>query len=379
MLLLASLGLSTGVGCIVSPADGFEVVSTSQTLHFSGYHPYSRAPVRVKAYNFSSRRYDTVASGVSSSSAIPANYWDDTLYSWWASSRSLSSAYWENGRCTGARALIKGETDVSGRTYGMYSFDLEKNAQGCLDDNRNNSDWVRNCSASQSELTTRDYSNSARSLGLNVNAAFNPNATCTGVSFSYNHEAGQWSDVRAVYRQGSTNRSVTCTETRTSRGRTYGECRLSFGSIASLRSFIEWHRLNDGRLEVSARDSSCRQSLRASRTHTLRSSRYDYNWTRWSDWYSQCVSPPPPPPPSDPRLHVIGCYCSNVAGVESNIQLDGCLEAQASSPATGASLMCGYAAQALQASSGVATGCSFTSLGSPGATCARAGDWSFRP
>lgn len=375
LLLLAGLALGTGVGCIASPADGFEVTSTSQTLNFSGYHPYPNAPVRVKAYNFGTRRYDTVASGRSASSPIPPTYWEDTLYSWWAASRTLPSAYWENGRCTGARALIKGETDVSGRTYGMYSWNLEKNAEGCMTDNRNNSDWVSNCSSSQSELTTRDYSNSARAFAVTFNAGFNVNSTCTGLDFGYNHAAGEWSDVRATYRQGSTNRSMSCTETRTSRGRTYGTCRLNFGSISAMRSFIEWHQRNEGRIDVSARDRRCRQALRASQSYTKRPSTYDYSWTRFSSLRSQCAAPPPPPP--DPRLHVIGCYCSNVAGTRSAIELNGCLDANASSPATGASLMCGYAAQALQASSGYATSCSFTSLGSPGATCARAGDWSF--
>jgi len=375
LLALAALGLAHTAGCIASPADGMVVSSTSQTLHFSGYHPYSGAPVRVKAYNFSARRYDVVTSAVSSSSPIPASYWEDTLYPWYGASRSLGSQYWEPGQCTGARAIIKGETDVGGRTYGMYSWNLEKNGEGCMTDNRNNSDWVANCSSSQSNLTTSDYSNSAHAYDLNVNAAFNPDGSCTGIVFSYNHAAGAWTDVRATYRQGSTNRSLTCTEGSTRSGRTYGSCRLSLGSASAVQSFIEWHRSNSGSLSVSARDARCRSNLRASRTYTLRSSAYDYNWSRWSGIFTQCAAPPPPPP--DPRLHVIDCYCSNVGGTSAAIQLSGCLDDRASSPTTGASLMCGYAANALQSSSGLATSCAFVRLGPSGAACSFPGAWEF--
>ncbi|MCA9553221.1 MAG: hypothetical protein KC933_24505 [Myxococcales bacterium] len=375
LLLPAALALA---GCVASPADGTQVSSTSQTLNFSGFHPNASAPVRVMAYNFSARRYDEVSSGVSTSTRIPASYWDDPLYEWWAPSRSLGSAYWEPGRCTGARALIKGETTVGGRVYGMYSWDLEKNAEGCTNEHRNNADWVTYCSASQSELTTTDYSNDAHAFDISFNAAFSPDATCTSVTFSYNHATGAWTDVRATYQQGGTSRSMSCSETSSSRGRTYGTCRLNLGTLSAMRSFIEWHQTNQGTVAVSARDARCRTSLRASRNYTVASSRYDYGWTRWTTVFPQCVAPPPPPPPSDPHLHEIQCDCVDVSGVAATIRLSGCLETS-SSPVTGASLMCGYAALALEANGGIDTACAFRSLSAAGASCTNPGWWAFAP
>lgn len=376
---LALCGLGALAGCMVSPADGTTVSNTSQTLNFSGYHPYQDAQVRVKAYNFSTRRYDTVANAVSSSTPLPPSYWDDTLYPWYAASRTLPSQYWEPGRCAGSRALVKGETVVGGRTYGMYSMDLEANAEGCTADNRNNSDWVSNCSAPQSELTTLDYTNDPRPLGLQVTAIPVPNSSCNSVSFSYSHPRDDWRDVRMSFRRGSRNYSLSCTTTSQTRTRTYGRCQTSLGGRSGVEGFITALQTNAGTLTVSAIDAECRSGLRVSRSFNVQSSRYDYNWTRYTNNHSQCRATTPPPPPSDPRVHRILCDCANVAGYAARVALDGCLDATASSPATGASLMCGYAANRLQSSSGYQTSCGFVSVGSAGATCGFAGGWDFAP
>lgn len=381
-VLRAALGalVSLGglAGCIASPADGMVVSDTNQRLNFNGFHPYSRAPVRVKAYDFSAGRYNTVTTGISSTSLV--GYWEDPLYEWSAPSVVLGANYWAPGRCAGARALIDGETTVSGRTYGMYSWNLERNAEGCIADNPNNSDWLNNCSSNASNLRTANYSDAARPLGVTFATPPQADDTCTGVYFTYHHPTGQWSDVQASYRVGATTYGLACAVTSESRGTTYGRCTRNLGSIAGVRTLIESLRTSDLQLNASAREESCRDRLRSSQATTFRASTYDYNWTRWSGYRPQCTvstPPPPPPPPSDPRTYAIQCFCTNVAGTNGLIGLNACMESSAMSLVTGAGFMCGYAAVNLQALSGLATTCAYSSMSGPGATCTRAGDWSF--
>ena len=308
------------------------VNDTGQTINFSGYHTNASAPVRVKAYNFGSRRYDVVASGVSSGSPIPSAYWGDPSYAWWAPSRVIASQYWEPGRCAGARALFKGETDVGGSTYGMYSWNLERNAEGCMERNRNNADWVNNCSSNYSEVTTRDYTNAPRAFGVNVNYSPDANASCTGLTFTYSHPTGEWSGLRATLSAPSIRTvNFSCTPTSESRGTTYGRCGVAFGSIARVRDFIEALQWDAATLQITARDERCLDRLGVSQTYTIRSSLYDYYWPRWSGTRTQCTAPPPPPPVDDPRNFDVSCFCSNVGGVRSTVRLEGCINNVSSS------------------------------------------------
>ncbi len=358
-LAALTAALCTLAGCIVSPADGHVVSDRSQRIYFSGYHPYANAEISIRAWNFTHGRWDEVATGRSASTPIPEAYWDDTLYSWSAGSRTLPSAYWKAGRCGGYRARVSGRTTVGGSTYSMYSMDLAANADGCTTENRNNSDWVRNCSSSESRIRTRDFSDSARGIEVAFNSFPVPDESCTGLVFRYYHPRGEWDQVRASYRTGATSRSLDCYQTSESRDTTYGRCRLSAGSVEQVRSIIEALKYDDATLRFSARDLLCRDGLRASGSRTVSASSYDFYWPRWSGRYDQCsVSEPDPEPDPDPRSRSVTCLCSDATGA-ATVTLDACIDISGGIEAVtrGASLMCGYAARDLERISGIRTTC----------------------
>ncbi len=363
-------------GCIISPPDGTIVSSTSRSINFSGYHPYANSPVRIKAFNFRANQYEVISSGRSSGTAIPTGYWDDTLYSWSATSTPLGSQYWKAGRCGGAKAQIKGETDVFGGTYGMYSSSLSKNAEGCTTNNRNNSDWVRRCSSSQSILKTADYNDSPRRLGVSVNRVPQIDPTCRVFRFEYNYPSGQWRDVRGALNVGGTNYRLSCTDTQVGRNTTFGSCTFGLSDTSRVQGFIEGLQRATGTLNISATDNRCSARLRASGRFWVQSSTYDYNWSRWSANHSQCIAPPPTSTP-DLRAYPVQCYCESDNGYRSPVSIAACLDARATYPQIGGQLTCDQVARDFERSSGVNTTCAYVSRGAVGQSCPVEGAWVF--
>lgn len=375
--LVGLLAAASTQSCMSSPADGQRVRDRDATFNLSGFHTHSSAPVRVLAYNFQLARYDEVGSATSRSTPVPEQWWDDPLYEWDAGSRTLGLAYWQPGRCTGYRALLKGQTTVGGNTYGMYSWDLAKNGEGCTNEHTNNADWVQHCSANESNVYTVDHTDAPRPFTWNV-SGLNPNATCTDLELSFRH-AATWDAVQGTYRSGSTSRSLSCSsDPPTATGTVFGHCRMNLGSMSAVRSVIEARRTTSATATLSARDLGCRERLRSSASNTLGSSSFDFNWSRWSGTFPQCSAPPPPPaPPPAPRTHTVLCACTDETGA-ATATLNACIDTVGGSSAvvTGAALLCGFAERDIEFVSGYDTTCRMLSVSGAGATCPRAGDYS---
>ena len=87
----------------------------------------------------------------------------------------------------------------------------------------------------------------------------------------------------------------------------------------------------------------------------------------------------PPDPPDDPQEDDgtwwdITCICSDVTAILP-VEVDGCLQVGASSPVTGASLMCGYAENELESYTGLDTTCVIDALADTGAGPCWPGAW----
>lgn len=363
-------------GCMASPSNGQTVTDRGTRLSLFGFHTNPSAPVRVLAFDFVQNRYEEVASTTSRTTPVSDQWWDDTLYEWDAGYRTLGNEYWKAGRCAGYTATLKGETTVSGNRYGMYSWDMDKNAEGCTTRYRTNSEWALNCSANQSKIYTTDYEDNPRDNTIRI-SGMNPNETCTALDFSFLHD-GSWNVTSGQYRVGSTNRSLSCTENApSSSGRVSGRCRLNAGGPSSVRSIIEARRTQSATVTLSARDLECRDRSSSTSSTILGSSSYDYDWTRWSGFHSQCAEPAPPPPTSDPRSHTVVCTCVDATGTAS-ATLNACIDNSGGADAvvTGAALMCGFAERDIESLTRLDTTCRMASVSDPGATCSRAGNYS---
>lgn len=377
--------LCATTGCIATPANGYEVRDREQPIPFSGYHPYAGATVSVRAWDFTARRWEAIAPPVTTSETpIADGWWEDPLYGWSAGRHVLHREYWEAGRCAGWRARVSGRTTVGGRSYGMYSMDLEKNAEGCTSENRNNDDWVRNCSAPESEIRTRDYADRARPLEVDFTPIPSPDASCTNLVFRWSHPRGEWSEVGATYSAGGSSRSMRCVTTSETRDTTYGRCTLTLGSVDAVRRTVEALRTSSANIQVSARDEDCRRRLVARASETVRASRYDYYWSRWTGIHDQCAAPPEPEPEPDPRTHTLGCLCASAYDTVT-ATVSACIDVSGGSSAviTGAGFMCEYAENDVEAAifelfdRRIDVSCVLDSISAPGGSCGRPGTSSF--
>src|SRR5262245_41225704 len=96
------LALVPATACMLTPTDEREVRNRSESLQFVGYHLYPDEVVQVEAFNFTTRRFERIASARSetTSSAAATGFKEDVYY-WSAGRRTLATSYWSPGLCRG--------------------------------------------------------------------------------------------------------------------------------------------------------------------------------------------------------------------------------------------------------------------------------------
>ncbi|MBX3249722.1 MAG: hypothetical protein KF901_21270 [Myxococcales bacterium] len=376
-------------GCVDSPADGHTVASRSDTIRFSGYHTQPDAVVNVQAFNFRTNRNDTVSTGRSSTTLVPRVYWNDDIYPWSAPSRVLGEDYWRPGRCGGFEARVSGQTVISGRTYGMYSASLERNAEGCTAENRNNGDWANRCSSPSSTIRTRDFSDAPRAAPTATFRFIAPTADCTTLAFYLRVEGAEWQVRGGALRLlgGATpDTRLSCSGTSRAGGLDV-TCTHRVGSPDAVRSLLDQLRARTRHLRIELSDTECADSSNVSATPYIEipTSAARASWSWWRLNYPECAPAPeptpPPPAPVEGALHDITCRCYQETTSTPRVQdigLNGCFDSSASASAvvSGAGFMCVYAANAIAAYDGVRTECGLVDVRSLGRSCARPGDWS---
>jgi hypothetical protein len=91
LLLLLFLMLTSA--CMYAPFDGQRVAVRSSTIHFEGLVPAANATVTVKAWNFGTSTWDTVAT-LSSQSSAGHPFDDNDPYYAWFTDLVLPNTYW---------------------------------------------------------------------------------------------------------------------------------------------------------------------------------------------------------------------------------------------------------------------------------------------
>lgn len=373
-----ALALALGSGCMLSPYDGQVVADRSTPVTFNGFHSVGGRPINVRALNDSTGVFDTIDTITSSVGSGSIGGGQD-MHQWYRSGVVIPNEYWDRAGCRGYEATIQARDAVT--NYSLIS--VEEDWGLCWEDVEYDvGRFVSECAAPNSPnaiIRTADFLEqppasqvvSERIRGVVYDE-------CGRVEILFGVEPGRFSQVQAAIYNGINTQHLSCTlEPDTGNAR----CLVEFGPGRIADSWEDF--INAGYA------SGLQFSHRGLDQSTCTASSI---WTEWPGWgpmdgfgrdtsSSQlCFSggPDEPMEPNDPDAGTwwdIGCICQDPTATVP-VQLDSCFQVGVSSPATGASLMCGYAANHLEWLTSFETTCVLDSFSNSGSGPCMPGNWS---
>lgn len=371
------LALCLGSACMLSPSDGQVVANRSTPVSFHGFHTIGNRPLNIRALNDNTGVFDTLDTAVSSSSAYTVDGQD--MFEWSRSGIVIPNEYWDRGGCQGFEATVQTRDAVS--NYAMIS--VEEDWGQCWNDvNADIGRFVTECAAPNSPnaiIRTEDFlERPPASAILSDEVRGVVYDECNRVEILFQVTPGQYEEVEAIIYNGTNTQFLPCTlDSATGNAR----CRIEFGPDEIAESWEDFTN--------AGHDTGLRISHRALDQLSCLPSRI---WTQETEWQPvdtferagnsspTCFSggPDEPMDPGDPDMGTwwdVGCICTDATATVP-VALNSCLQVGASSPVTGASLMCGYAANDLRWATGLATTCVVDSLMDTGAGPCWPGAWS---
>jgi hypothetical protein len=146
-------------GCMYRPTDDGRVASTTAPLRFDGYTMEARAPVQVRAWNFTANTMDDIGAPARAG-AEPFHIGTRALYGWTAS-HLLAPRYWRSGPAGGQCAVVGATTVLGGWTYDVMT--LEPDWGACFGRYDTLEQFFLNCQSSNMPVA-KIYTNSWGSL-----------------------------------------------------------------------------------------------------------------------------------------------------------------------------------------------------------------------
>jgi hypothetical protein len=136
--------LASASGCMLTPTDDQRVASTTSTLSFTGFTNESRAPVQVRAWDFTANAMVNLGASVNSDATSSTSSGGTPLFAW-SASRTLASRFWRSGPAGGHCAAVGARATVNGNTYDVIS--VESDWGNCYADNPSAGEFYTNCRA----------------------------------------------------------------------------------------------------------------------------------------------------------------------------------------------------------------------------------------
>lgn len=374
LVLLALSG-----GCMLGPYDGQVVRDRSTPVDFSGFHVVGGRTVDVLARDRSGT-YRRIG-GARSSTVAGRTGSDTDLFSWYDPGVVIPPEYWRSGGCSGFYANVRARDPDSDRTF----ISVERDWGACWEDVEYDvgrfADECASPNSPTATIFTEDYASapppaqvtSRRIRGMVYDE-------CDRVQIHFGVEAGRHREIEAAIRSGSRVQHLPCTVDASGNA----TCTVEFGSGAIAGSWEDF--INGGHpvgLEFAHRgldQSNCSPGRAV--------------WTSWTPWermdgFGRDVSssrtcfeggPTEPPPPPEPEPDDEGtwwditCICADVTAT-AVVEVDGCLQEGVTYPTAGASLMCGYAENAVESRTGLQTTCVLEALSNTGNGPCDPGAW----
>ncbi len=372
------MALALGTGCMLSPYDGQVVANRSTPISFHGFHTNGSRTLNIRALNDQTGVFDTIETAPTSSSPYSVDGQD--MFEWTKSGLVIPNQYWNPGACSGFEATIQTRDSVT--NYSLIS--VEEDWGQCWNDvDGDVAEFVSECAAPNSPnaiIRTDDFldrpplsevvSNRIRGMVYDE---------CQRVEIHFGVEPGQYTAVEARIRSlGQTQYLDNCTlDSATGQA----ACLVEFGATEISESWEDF--INGGH------PTTVQFAHRALDQVSCSPGQVWTEYTAWEgmDGFGQDNStsdtcfwggPQDPITPDDPDAGTwwdIGCICQDATATVP-VALDSCFQVGVSSPVTGASLMCGYAANHLQWATGYATTCVVDSLANTGDGPCTSGSWS---